>query len=157
MRKKDLNTPKDGSKKELTISKRKTKKKKSVSATSNKSSLSKPKKRIAEDKTDNRQSKSKSKTIRAKKNFIVVAYDISDDKRRNRIAKILLKYGTRINFSVFECMITDMQLENLKKEIAGKIKPKTDTVVFYPICMKCYTKIVYLPPKKVKYEVITII
>ena len=32
-----------------------------------------------------------------------VAYDITDDKRRNRVAKILKDFGTRIQYSVFEC------------------------------------------------------
>ena len=29
-----------------------------------------------------------------------VAYDITDDKRRNRVAKILKDFGTRIQYSV---------------------------------------------------------
>ena len=56
--------------------------------------------------------------MRAKKNFIVVAYDISDDRRRSRVAKILEKIGVRINFSVFECLLTDSQYERLKTDIA---------------------------------------
>ena len=36
-------------------------------------------------------------------NFYVISYDISDTKTRNQLAKILEGYGTRIQYSVFEC------------------------------------------------------
>lgn len=45
--------------------------------------------------------------MRAKKNFIVVAYDVSDDRRRSHVVKLLEKVGIRVNYSVFECMLSD--------------------------------------------------
>lgn len=81
--------------------------------------------------------------MRAKKNFVVVAYDISNDRRRSRVVKILERVGVRVNFSVFECMLTDVQYARLQKEILDEIKKREDTVVYYPICMDCYAKIVY--------------
>jgi len=33
---------------------------------------------------------------------VVVAYDISNDKRRNKVAKCLQGYGERVNFSIQE-------------------------------------------------------
>lgn len=95
--------------------------------------------------------------MRAKKNFIVIAYDIGDDRRRSHVVKLLEKVGVRINFSVFECMLTDSQYIKLKTEIYKKIKPREDTVVYYPICMDCYSKIVYQPELKRKYEKVQII
>ena len=72
--------------------------------------------------------------MRAKKNFIVVAYDVSDDRRRNRVVKLLEKVGVRVNYSVFECLLTDAQYEKLRNDIGGKIKPREDTVIYslYP-------------------------
>ena len=49
--------------------------------------------------------------MKARKTLCVVAYDISDDKRRLKVVKILEKSGIRINYSVFECMLTRTQLE----------------------------------------------
>ena len=95
--------------------------------------------------------------MRAKKNFIVIAYDISDDRRRSHVVKLLEKVGLRINFSVFECLLTDTQYAKLKTEIYKEIKPKEDTVVYYPICIDCYTKIVYQPEQKRKIEKITVV
>ncbi|MDE6681783.1 MAG: CRISPR-associated endonuclease Cas2, partial [Muribaculaceae bacterium] len=73
--------------------------------------------------------------MRAKKNFVVIAYDIADDRRRNKVMKVLEKVGTRINLSVFECMLTDRQFEKLKKDIYDKINIKEDSVAYYPICV----------------------
>lgn len=95
--------------------------------------------------------------MKAKKNFIVIAYDIADDRRRNRIVKLLEKVGVRINFSVFECMLTDKQYFRLKTEIVKQIKPREDIIVYYPICMDCYTKIVYQPEQNRKYEKVFVV
>ena len=35
----------------------------------------------------------------------VVSYDITSDRLRNKIAKTLEGYGTRIQYSVFECRL----------------------------------------------------
>ena len=95
--------------------------------------------------------------MRAKKNFVVVAYDISDNRRRRKIVKILEKLGVRINFSVFECMLTDSQYEKLRDEIGRKIKPKEDMVAYYPICVDCYTKIVYQPDIRQRYDKVFVV
>ena len=85
---------------------------------------------------------------RAKKVFCVVAYDIADDKRRTRVAKALEKYGVRVNFSVFECMFTENRYMKVRQMLVKIIDCKKDTVVYYPICVNCFTKIVYQPEYK---------
>ena len=85
---------------------------------------------------------------RAKKLFCVVAYDIADDKRRLRIVKVLEKYGVRVNFSVFECVLTESQYLKVQQLLKDKMKEKEDRIIFYPVCVNCFTKIVYLPPDK---------
>lgn len=97
------------------------------------------------------------KVIRAKKNLIVVAYDVSDDKRRNRVMKLLQKYGSRINYSVFECMVTDAQLKRLQKDILAKLDVKEDSVVYYPICVSCYSKVCYQRPTVPIHEAVTVL
>lgn len=95
--------------------------------------------------------------MRAKKNFIVIAYDISDDRRRNHVVKLLEKVGLRINLSVFECLLTDGQYAKLQNDISKKIKVKEDLVIYYPICLDCYSKIVYQPDQKRKFEKVLVI
>ena len=97
------------------------------------------------------------KAIRAKKNLIVVAYDVSDDRRRNRVMKLLLKYGSRINYSVFECMVTDAQLKELQKAVLTKIDVKEDSVVYYPICVNCYSKVCYQRPSDPRHDAVTVL
>lgn len=76
-----------------------------------------------------------------KKQFYVVAYDVSDDKRRANVIKVLQKYGNRINLSVFECMLSDSQFRNLKEAIIKASDRKNDHILVYPICLNCFTKI----------------
>lgn len=92
--------------------------------------------------------------MRARKLFYVVAYDIEDDKKRNKVSKMLEKYGTRINYSVFECMFTEKQLATLQDKVGRLIYRGGDTVVYYPCCVNCYTKIVYQPDRQQKTEVV---
>ena len=51
------------------------------------------------------------------KHFYVVTYDIGDDKRRKKVVKLMESIGTRMNFSVFECMLTDVQYRNMCKRL----------------------------------------
>jgi CRISPR-associated protein Cas2 len=95
--------------------------------------------------------------VKAKRIFCVVAYDVEDDKKRNKIAKFLEKYGARVNYSVFECMFTPVQLEKAKDNIAKQIDRKTDSVVFYRICVNCYTKTVYMPDKQKIHATVEIV
>lgn len=84
----------------------------------------------------------------ARKRFVVVAYDIANDKRRNRVVKILEANGTRINYSVFECFLTESCLAKLQDQIADVIEKQNDTVVYYILCVNCYARIVYQPDRR---------
>jgi CRISPR-associated protein Cas2 len=95
--------------------------------------------------------------MRAKKNFIVVAYDVADDRRRAKVVKVLEKVGVRVNFSVFECMLTDSQYQKVQTALEKVICLKEDRIIYYPICVDCYSKIVYQPKNTVKYERVVVI
>lgn len=94
---------------------------------------------------------------RAKKQFIVVAYDIANNRRRTKIVKLLEKHGSRVNLSVFECMLTDTQYAKLRDDIWRVTKHKEDTVIYYPLCVDCYAKIVYQPALRRTFDKITIV
>ena len=72
--------------------------------------------------------------------FTVIAYDISEDRRRTKLSKYLLRYGIRANYSVFECMLTDRQYETVKQKIPLFIDVRTDRVLFYRICKPCFVR-----------------
>lgn len=73
--------------------------------------------------------------------FIVVCYDIPDDKRRNRMAKVLEGFGSRVQKSVFECDLTPRQFDALKKKVKRAIKGEEDSVRYYILCAQCLTRV----------------
>lgn len=76
-----------------------------------------------------------------KKRFVLVVYDISNDKRRTRLHKRLKDFGSPVQYSVFECLVTDDELALMKKAVFRVIRSRIDHVRFYPICASCYQKI----------------
>ncbi|MBI4651972.1 CRISPR-associated endonuclease Cas2 [Candidatus Desantisbacteria bacterium] len=75
------------------------------------------------------------------KQYMVIAYDISSNKRRNKICDILSVYGARVNKSVFECFLTKKEFDDVKEKISENIKKGKDTVLYYFLCKDCIGKI----------------
>lgn len=76
------------------------------------------------------------------KNFIVVAYDISDDQRRARLHKKLKTFGLAAQYSVFECLLNHEQRQQMKKMVRENIKTKAgDRVRYYHLCESCRRRI----------------
>ena len=92
-----------------------------------------------------------------KKLFCVIAYDIQKDKSRIKVSKILERYGIRVNLSVFECMVTLKQLELIKNKTQKLIDKHTDSIVFYTLCIQCYSKIIYQPEIKEPIKAVKIL
>lgn len=70
-----------------------------------------------------------------------VAYDITDDRRRNRVAKILQDFGTRVQYSIFECNTDRRALLRLQNRLEKAIDLQADTVIFYHLCAACEKQI----------------
>lgn len=68
---------------------------------------------------------------------MIVAYDIADEKRLNRVAKVILDYGTRVQKSIFEVDITPKAFKELKERIENIIVAEEDGVKYFPLCEKC--------------------
>jgi CRISPR-associated protein Cas2 len=67
----------------------------------------------------------------------VVAYDVADDRRRARLASTLEDYGVRVQYSVFECLIDDRRLEELRRRAAAILDPSEDRIAYYRLCPRC--------------------
>lgn len=76
--------------------------------------------------------------------YLVVAYDIVCDRRRQRLAKLLGGYGERVNLSVFECELRPRQFVPLQHKIARIIDTQEDSVRFYELCGLCRGRILVL-------------
>ncbi|SRR5579875_446932 len=71
----------------------------------------------------------------------VVAYDIPDDRRRTKVHKILLGYGTWTQYSLFECFLSKKELILLQAKLGEHLIPREDSVRFYPLCANCLSKV----------------
>ena len=60
----------------------------------------------------------------------LVSYDISHPKRLRRVANTLQSYGTRLQYSVFECPLDGLRLEKLKSKLRDIIHHEADQVLF---------------------------
>jgi CRISPR-associated protein Cas2 len=73
--------------------------------------------------------------------FIVVVYDISNDRRRVKLHNLLRDYGTPVQYSVFECYLNPKRASEMKKRVVKLIKQKVDSVRFYTLCEACLKRI----------------
>ena len=72
--------------------------------------------------------------------YCVVAYDITNDRRRNHVAKALLNFGQRVQYSVFECDIQRQHYVRMKDQLEKLINTEEDSVFFYHLCQHCVKK-----------------
>jgi CRISPR-associated protein Cas2 len=68
--------------------------------------------------------------------FIVVAYDVADDRRRNRIARMLEGHGDRVQESVFELFIDRPRLRRLQRQLLEWLDEEEDRIRYYRLCNK---------------------
>jgi len=67
---------------------------------------------------------------------ILVAYDVSTitpagEKRLRKVAKICEGYGQRVQYSVFECTLSDVHLEALVHRLKAVIVEEEDSIRIY--------------------------
>ncbi|MGF1614677.1 MAG: CRISPR-associated endonuclease Cas2 [Gammaproteobacteria bacterium] len=70
--------------------------------------------------------------------LIIVTYDVSTEtaagrRRLRRVAKVCESMGQRVQKSVFECQVNEMQFEKLERALLVEIDEKEDSLRFYRI------------------------
>ncbi len=65
---------------------------------------------------------------------VVVAYDIPDDRRRLKVAKVLEGHGERLQYSLFECRLTRVQFLRMRERLRELVVSDEDAVSFYLLC-----------------------
>ena len=68
--------------------------------------------------------------------LIIVTYDVSTEtgagrRRLRRVAKVCEGIGQRVQKSVFECQVDEMQLEDLERRLLAEIDEKEDNLRLY--------------------------
>jgi len=69
--------------------------------------------------------------------FVEVSYDITDDNRRNKVCNELKNYGERVQYSVFECNLSKLQIKELQTRLGRLINRRQDSVRYYFLCETC--------------------
>lgn len=70
--------------------------------------------------------------------FFLVCFDISDDRIRYRVVKVLKGFGKRVQKSVFECGdLTEERFLKMKNSIEDLIDQGEDSVRYYLLCRGC--------------------
>lgn len=78
--------------------------------------------------------------------LILVTYDVSTEdnagkKRLRQVAKECVNYGTRVQNSVFECVVDGAKLRLLKEKLINVIDPEKDSLRFYYLGNNYKTKV----------------
>ena len=68
--------------------------------------------------------------------YILVTYDVDTisekgQKRLRQVARICRNYGQRVQNSVFECEVTEVQYCILKNELQNAMDESLDSILFY--------------------------
>ncbi len=72
--------------------------------------------------------------------MLIISYDISDDKLRTKFSKYLLKFGHRLQYSVFEIDNGPRILDNIAAEIENRFEKRfseADSVMIFKLSGGC--------------------
>ena len=72
-----------------------------------------------------------------KKEFYIITYDIGDERRLKKVHKFLKDYGKGVQKSVFECWLTEKELEEVINWLENFINSEEDRVRIYKLCAFC--------------------
>ncbi len=79
------------------------------------------------------------------KRWHLVTYDVRDECRLRRTAKVLEGYGERLQYSVFRCSLSARQLERLRWEL-GREMTDEDSLLVIPLCEGCSSRVRHKGP-----------
>ena len=88
----------------------------------------------------------------------LIAYDVSDDKRRNAIFKALMGNGDHVQYSVFLCELSAVELQRLEGLLTDSMNARKDQIIILNMGpaegelgakLQCLGK-AYAPPARVQ-------
>lgn len=63
----------------------------------------------------------------------LVAYDVTDDRRRARVEKACKGFGRRIQYSIFECYLDPLRRDKLEERLLNLLDLRTDRLGIYAV------------------------
>ena len=73
--------------------------------------------------------------------YYIITYDIRDDRRRNKIFKLLKGYATPVQFSGFEGYVKREEVVKMQHQVRKMMHSRDDSVCFYRQCARCVEQI----------------
>lgn len=67
------------------------------------------------------------------KSVYLIAYDIKDDRRLNRVHRYLKGRGIHLQKSVFYCLLSQEEIRKIRQGISELIEEREDDVRIYPL------------------------
>lgn len=83
----------------------------------------------------------------------VVAYDLSADSARSKMAKYLESIGRRIQKSVFVCDLSAKEFQSARRALLSFAAAEGSEVLIIPLCNGCQGKLRHLGSKKGVFEI----
>ena len=85
--------------------------------------------------------------------YVLITYDVASEgatsaKRLRRVAKICTRYGQRVQFSVFECLVDPAQYEALKHELSEVIDEPRDSLRIYNLGKRWQHRVEHIGAKR---------
>lgn len=74
----------------------------------------------------------------------VVAYDITNTRRRNRLSRWLLNFAYRVQYSVFEMKLDEPTMKVVLAGIERHLNKKEDSVIIYELDSEDWKKKILL-------------
>lgn len=74
--------------------------------------------------------------------YVLVTYDVNTETKAGRrrlrhIATVCKDFGQRVQYSVFECQVTEAQFESLRHRLIKTIKEQEDSLRIYHLRGRC--------------------
>jgi len=85
------------------------------------------------------------------KHFVVISYDIPEDRRRLKVMKTLKNFGTHTQYSVFECRLKAEEIKRLRARLQALVG-RDDSVRLYFISADDVSRIEVLGSGRVAEE-----
>ncbi len=83
----------------------------------------------------------------------ILSYDITNDKRRRKLVKIMEGSARRVQFSVFETCLTGGQLEKVIERSMPYVKPDAgDSLRVYRVCGSCWKHCAHIGGISIDWE-----
>jgi len=78
------------------------------------------------------------------RHYVLVVFDVSCDRRRRRLVKVLSGFGCRTQYSAFECLVRPGDEQRLMALASRHIEPAEDRLALYRLCGACRPRIAWL-------------